>query len=294
VTAPRWEVGCHLEFDVTEPASMAVLVAAARRPPLEVTDWLSVSVDGDPTRVTPTVVDGADGQRTHLLELPTGAVTIDYDATVSRAAAGVGDPPAAPGTPGSTGGLVSLADQLQDLRPSRYCPSDRLGGWAHREFDPEGVVDTDDPAQQAHLAQAVTSWVFERTDYVLGSSDGSDSAVETLLSSQGVCRDFAHLVITICRALDLPARLVAVYAPGLSPMDFHAVAEVCIGGRWFVYDATALAPRPALVRIATGRDAADTAFVTVNRGQAELTTSAVRAVIDGDLPADDPTARVEL
>ena len=77
-------------------------------------------------------------------------------------------------------------------------------------------------------------------------------------------------------------------------MDFHAVAEVCIGDRWRVFDATALAPRPALVRIATGRDAADTAFVTVYRGKAELTGSNVRAVIDGDLPADPPGTRVAL
>ena len=180
------------------------------------------------------------------------------------------------------------------LRPSRYCPSDRLGGWAHREFDPAGDLDADDPADQARLAEAVTNWVFERTDYVLGSSDGTDSAVDTLLSSQGVCRDFAHLVVTICRALDLPARLVAVYAPGLSPMDFHAVAEVRIGERWLVHDATALAPRSSLVRVATGRDAADTAFVTVYRGQAELIASTVHAVIDGDLPPDPPGTPVEL
>ena len=77
-------------------------------------------------------------------------------------------------------------------------------------------------------------------------------------------------------------------------MDFHAVAEVCIGGRWLVFDATALAPRPALLRIATGRDAADTAFVTVYRGQAELTGSSVSAVTDGDLPADPPGTQVEL
>ena len=140
----------------------------------------------------------------------------------------------------------------------------------------------------------MTNWVFERTDYVLGSSDGTDDAVHTLLSSQGVCRDFAHLVLAICRALDLPARLAAVYAPGLSPMDFHAVAEVAVGGRWLVHDATALAPRPSLVRIATGRDAADTAFVTVFRGQAELTGSTVGAIIDGDLPPDDHDEPVEL
>ena len=129
---------------------------------------------------------------------------------------------------------------------------------------------------------------------MLGSSGGSDSAIDTLLTSQGVCRDFAHLVITICRALDLPARLASVYAPGLSPMDFHAVAEVYVDGDWYVYDATALAPRSALTRIATGRDAADTAFVTVYRGRAELTGASVVAVTDQLLPSDSPEVRVRL
>jgi transglutaminase-like putative cysteine protease len=288
LTASRWEVGCRLEFEVSEAAHVALLVAASRSPGAIVTDTLSVWVDGDAGRVAPTVVDQADGQRTHVLDLPVGSISVAYDAEVVRAGASdrASTPAARP--------LVPVEDQLRFLRPSRYCPSDRMGGWAHREFDPAADFDATDPDQQAGLAAAVTSWVFERTDYVLGSSDGSDSAVDTLLSSQGVCRDFAHLVITICRALDLPARLVAVYAPGLSPMDFHAVAEVCIGGEWLVFDATALAPRPALVRIATGRDAADTAFVTVYRGQAELTGSAVSAVVDGDLPADPPGTRVEL
>ena len=267
---------------MSEPAHVALLVAATRSVGVTVTDTFGAWVDGDPDRVEPTVVDRGDGQRTHLLDLPVGAVSVAYDAEVRRSA------PAASVAP------VSVDDQLRYLRPSRYCPSDRFGGWAHREFDPMAELDAHDADQQAALTAAVTSWVFERTDYVLGSSDGSDSAVDTLLSSQGVCRDFAHLVITICRALDLPARLAAVYAPGLSPMDFHAVAEVCIGGRWLVFDATALAPRPALLRIATGRDAADTAFVTVYRGQAELTSSTVNAVIEGDLPADDHDGRFEL
>jgi transglutaminase-like putative cysteine protease len=293
LTAARWEVGCRLEFDVTEPARMAVLVAAARAPGLQVTDTLSVWVDGQPDRVRPTILDDAAGERTHLLELPVGAVAMAYDAEVIREATSASDAPA-PLAP------VSVAEQLRFLRPSRYCPSDRLAGWARREFgvtDPESAVDASDPAQAARaqaLAQRIASWVFERTDYVLGSSDGTDSAIDTLLSSQGVCRDFAHLVITICRALDLPARLVAVYAPGLFPMDFHAVAEVCIAGQWLVHDATALAPRRALVRVATGRDAADTAFITVDRGQAELTASTVTAVIDGDLPADADTNGVIL
>jgi transglutaminase-like putative cysteine protease len=278
----RWEVGCQMDFEVTEPASVAVVVAVARRPALRIVDTFGVYADGAAASVDPTVVDGSDGRRTHLLRLPAGRFSLVYDAEVVRP-----EP-----TPISTA-PVSPAERLLFLRPSRYCPSDRLGGWARREFDPRGTHDPADPDAQAQLADSVTSWVFERTDYVLGSSGGSDDAIDTLLSSQGVCRDFAHLVVTICRALDLPARLAAVYAPGLSPMDFHAVAEIDVADHWSVYDATALAPRSMLVRVATGRDAADTAFVTVSEGQAELTATTVRAVSDGDLPPDT-SGRVNL
>jgi transglutaminase-like putative cysteine protease len=94
--------------------------------------------------------------------------------------------------------------------------------------------------------------------------------------------------------MGVPARLVSVYAPGLSPMDFHAVTEVHIGDRWEVVDATRLAPRSTLVRIATGRDAADTAFAMTLRGSAELLSTEITAVVDGDLPGDDHTSPVVL
>jgi transglutaminase-like putative cysteine protease len=96
-----------------------------------------------------------------------------------------------------------------------------------------------------------------------------------------------HLTIALCRALGTPARLVSVYAPGLSPMDFHAVVEARRGSGWEVLDPTRLAPRSSLVRIATGRDAADTAFVTTLGGETELTSIKVSTVVDGDLPTDD-------
>jgi transglutaminase-like putative cysteine protease len=129
--------------------------------------------------------------------------------------------------------------------------------------------------------------VFERLAYQPGSSDTLDTATDTLLAGSGSCRDFSHLTITLCRALGVPARFVAVYAPGLSPMDFHAVVEARRGTGWEVLDATRLAPRSSLTRIATGRDAADTAFATTLRGEAELVFSEVTTVIDGELPADD-------
>ncbi|MDQ2754836.1 MAG: transglutaminase family protein, partial [Actinomycetota bacterium] len=127
-----------------------------------------------------------------------------------------------------------------------------------------------------------------------GSSGPTDGAVDTLSAGRGVCRDYAHLAIGLLRAMEIPARLVAAYAPGPAPMDFHAVAEVCIDGAWYVVDATLLAPRESLVRIATGRDAADTSFLSSYRGAITLDGMTVTATVDGDLPRDDATALVQL
>lgn len=114
------------------------------------------------------------------------------------------------------------------------------------------------------------------------------------MTGRGSCRDFAHLGVALCRAIGVPARFAAVYTPGLAPMDFHAVFETLTGNRWLVHDPTGLAPRQSLVRIATGRDAADAAFAAVNSGIADLEDIEVSAVAEPDLPRDDPAAAVEL
>jgi transglutaminase-like putative cysteine protease len=136
--------------------------------------------------------------------------------------------------------------------------------------------------------------VSERIAYIAGSSRPTDGAVATLLAGQGVCRDFAHLVVALLRGCDVPARIASVYAPGLDPMDFHAVAEVLVGGRWVTVDATRLAPRPSLVRIATGRDAADIAFLTTTGDRVDMGWLDVLAITDGPLPSDDHTVLTEL
>ncbi len=120
-----------------------------------------------------------------------------------------------------------------------------------------------------------------------GSSGPDRRRADTLLSGAGVCRDYAHLVIALLRALGVPARLTAVYAPGCDPMDFHAVVEAFVLDAWYAVDATALAPRASMVRIATGRDAADTAFMSTVRGNAQLNYTEVGAVADDGLPGDD-------
>ncbi len=233
------------------------------------TDSLVVRVDGSHLRCQ--AVDLPDSGPAHRFTAPPGRVEIHYEATVD----GAGPPRRA-----------ASADEILFSRPSRYAESDRLAAVAAAEF--EGITDPH------ALLTAVSSWVGTRLTYVPGASRPTDGAVETLLAREGVCRDYAHLVVALLRARDVPARLVAVYAPGLAPMDFHAVAEAAIDGTWYVVDATALAPRSTLVRIATGRDAADTAFLSTYGGRVDLLESWVSATVDGDLPADDLMTPVTL
>ncbi|MET3963079.1 hypothetical protein ABIE44_003013 [Marmoricola sp. OAE513] len=254
-------VGAELQITAHSDCEVELQIAVATTPGLIVEETLSLVHESTP--VTAVAVNTAHHGRLHLLSLPAGVTRIHYSATVHGAA----EAPAS-----------SLADLSLYRRPSRYVESDIFGGFAHTEF--RGI-------QGAELLDAVSSWVGTRLDYVPGSSGPTDGAKDTLLKGAGVCRDYAHLVIALLRALRVPARLVAVYAPGCHPMDFHAVAEAHIDGTWHVVDATALAPRTSLIRLATGRDAADVAFLTFVSGYADLDRSVVTSVADNGLPGDD-------
>ena len=265
MSTPAAEVSCRVVVDITTPVDLAFRVAVARD---RVSERLEVTHAGVPATDVCELVDAA-GTRTHVLSRGPGRLELSYAARV-----GQGRDPA----PATTG------DLLEATRPSRYAESDRLVGVAATEFG-----DLRGPA----LALAVRDWVHRRLVYVTGSSRPTDGAVETLLTGAGVCRDYAHLVAALLRALDVPARVASVYAPGLSPMDFHAVAEAYIDGGWQVVDATARAPRSSLVRIATGQDASETAFLSQHGAAVDLRWMAVTAVVD-DLPGDDLTRLVQL
>jgi len=251
----RTDVACSLTVSSPVPAT-ALLQVALAAPDGE---QLTVLSDGRP--VTPEEI-AVPGARVHRLQLAAGETTIAYSAHADPA-----------GTPRE----VAPAEWAEFVRPSRYCPSDQLEGFAGTEFDRS--------MPRAELVAAVAGWVGRRLVYTSGSSRSVDTAVDTLLLGRGVCRDYAHLTVTLLRALEVPARLVAVYAPGLSPMDFHAVVEADVDGIWQTVDATQLAPTSSLVRICSGRDAADTAFLSLFGGQATLDAMTVTAVVDGDLPA---------
>ena len=265
------EVRCALQLTVTTPAEVVLQVAAAGPDTLVIGELLSASVDGE--LIPYEELEGAAGGRQHLLRAQPGQLVVVYDAKVSR-------------DPVGDAQVVTMRDRIDALRPSRYCPSDRLSGFAGSRFGREPSA--------LDKVRAICAYVNLHIRYVSGSSDGTTDAVDTLVSGAGVCRDFAHLVAALCRAVDVPARVTGVYAPGLSPMDLHAVVETDIDGHWQVWDATRLAPRPSLVRIATGRDAADTAFATVLSGNADLTSLQVTAVAGGRLPYDDQVSLVSL
>lgn len=146
-------------------------------------------------------------------------------------------------------------DIVPFLFPSRYCQSDMLGRLAYRNF---GALES-----AYERVVAITEWVYENVEYVSGSTNAQTSAYDTVTQGAGVCRDFAHLSIALCRAMNIPARYFTGYAYQLEPPDFHACFEAFIGGRWMLFDATRLAPLNGIVRIATGRDAADTSVATI-------------------------------
>ena len=255
------DVGCQLDVDITAPTTLEFQIAIAPHPSAEVYESLTFTLDGK--AVHPVEISGAHGNRIHKYWAPAGNMKVDYSATI------IGQTDPAP---------VTDYDLSMYLRPSRYAEADKFYGFAATEFGQY--------AESSTLLEHVAAWVGGRLNYVPGSSDPIDGAVDTLLAGAGVCRDFAHLVVAMLRAVNVPARLVAVYAPGLHPMDFHAVAEAFVDGQWRVVDATLLAPRQSLVRIATGRDASDTAFLANHQGAIVLNFMNVTAIVDGDLPFD--------
>lgn len=262
----RREVRSSLTFEVSDPTAFVLALSVAEGVPT-VVETLRLALDGD--AVTPRPLTDPYGTRLAIFETGPGILQIDYAATViGRAAPAVVDP----------------LDPIVYLRPSRYVQSDSLTPFAR---------DTFPGLDGAALVRAVGDWVHDHLDYRPDATSPTGGAIETLDSGAGVCRDYAHLTAALLRALDVPARLVSVYAPQLDPMDLHAVVEALIEGRWVVVDSTRLAPRAGLIRMSTGRDATDTAFETNTLSDVELLAMSVDAHADEEF-IDDPDELVEL
>ena len=163
-------------------------------------------------------------------------------------------------------------DVVGYLHPSRYCQSDLLGRLAEQSFR--------DLSPGFDRVTGICNWIWEHLSYVPGTTDAGSTAIDVLVGAAGVCRDYAHLGISMCRALGIPARYVSGYAVDLEPPDFHGFFEAFLDGEWYLFDATRMAPIDGLVRIATGRDAADVAFAAIV-GAAVLTEKTI-IVIDLD------------
>lgn len=208
------------------------------------------------------VVDPFDGGTRTWFQAE-GRLTVDYVAEVE-----VKRPrPSLAGL--SVGSRVDLpAEAAPCLFPSRYCESDRL-----QQF----VFDTFDQPTEGDKVEAMANWICDHMTYLPGASDVATTAVDTFLSRRGVCRDYAHLMIAFARAAGVPARAVSVYAPGLDPQDFHAVAEVWLDGAWRLIDAARMAPEEHFIRIATGRDATDISFMSIFGAPAVLVAQRVNA-----------------
>lgn len=259
---PHTLVDVEMSFRVTKPGLAAFVVALAGGAEQE-----EFAYPAPPRQVA-----FEHGTRVQVLDLSSGEHVVRY-----RAERALQQAEAEP---------VTTEDLIRYTRPSRYCPSDRMGGLAMSRFG-----DLPDAREQV---EAIVRHVGDHLSYVVGSGGPSDDAVDTYLSGAGVCRDYAHVCISLCRVIDIPARFVAVYAPGLSPMDFHAVFEAAIDGHWYVFDATGLAPRQSMSRIATGRDAADTAFLSTLGCELDFLGNTVLATVGPSLPEDDGSGLVAL
>ncbi|MGH6648420.1 transglutaminase-like domain-containing protein [Aquabacterium sp.] len=194
------------------------------------------------------------GNRFMRLKAGQGPLMVRYEATVDIAQvyslpSSLGEAPIA---------QLPMA-VLPYIYPSRYCQSDQMTALATREFG---------HLRQGYVrAQAIHDWVQSHTKFTSMSSNSSTSALDTLSQHVGVCRDFAHLMIALCRAVNLPARFATGIDygadPALGPTDFHAYVEVFVGGRWYIFDPSGTAIPMGFVRIGTGRDAVDVAFSTI-------------------------------
>ena len=252
----RFQVAAHLEYAIRFPSTLIFNIQAQRTAAQTI---LNERFSVEPAvRIEEFSLEGG-GNR--FVRLETGRkkhLVVDYAATVDCDSEIV---PAGKIDPMRVAEIDRRA--IPFLFPSRYCQSDRLSRLA---WDLFGKI-----THPFEKVIAITDWIYENVEYVRGTTDSETSAYDTVTQRTGICRDFAHLGIALCRALQIPSRYFSGYAYQLDPPDFHACFECYVGGRWLVFDATRLAPLNGLVRIGVGRDAADAA-VASTFGRVQCTT----------------------
>ena len=239
------QAGSEIDFDVDAPTPMVLML----RPRSGLGQWIAQEMYAlSPAVPVVEYVDGF-GNLCQRLVAPPGRFRI-HTTVGAEVADAIDVNPGAPFTP-----IAELPDGvLQFLLPSRFCQADQLGDLA-REVVGDALPGYDQ-------AEAIRQWIHANIEYRYGASDASTSARDTVAQKSGVCRDFAHLGMALCRSLNIPARMVVGYLYQLEPMDQHAWFEAFVGSRWYVFDATQAQPRGGRITIAYGRDAADVAFAT--------------------------------
>jgi transglutaminase-like putative cysteine protease len=243
----RISIDSTLSYQLDAACDFVFLIHAANGPGQTIA-WEELRVE--PPTPYRSYVDAHSGNRFLRLQAGAGPFTVIYRASVDRMREPID--PAAQELP-----VHELPDDvLRFLLPTRYCESDLLAAAAVQLFGalPRGYS----------RVQAVSDWVQGNIAYRIGSTNATTTARDVFAQRAGVCRDYAHLAVTFCRALNIPARLVSGYARFPEPPpDFHAVFEAFLGGRWVLFDPSGMASVDQVVRVATGRDAKDVAFATI-------------------------------
>lgn len=244
----RLSIEVDLDYQFAAPADVLLQIEAAALPDQRIVEERLTLWSDQPIHAVP----GQDGIGQRCWARGEGRLVAEYRATVdvTRATVDLGTLPATPVRllPGEAVGY---------LLPSRYCQSDRFEGFVRRQFG---------RAEGGTLASAIVHWVQGALEYRGDASTGETTALDTFAARAGVCRDYAHLVVALARAGEIPARCVSAYAPGVDPPDFHAVAELWLDGAWHLADATGMAGCGEIARVCVGRDATDIAFMTVFGG----------------------------
>lgn len=243
----KFKLGCQLNYNLTESSTFIFNIGVVKNNDQNV---IEENIQIEPSDDFEEYVSPFVENRYIRIIAPPGNLQISYYATVELSKFNH-NPDSIPEIPPAK---IPL-ETLYYLSPSRYCESDRLMRLAQHEFGnlKPGYA----------RVTAICNWIYENVTYLSGSTNSHTSAYDTATERAGVCRDFAHLGIAFCRALNIPARFVSAYAYGLEPPDFHACFEAYLGERWYLFDATRLAPLEGIIRIGTGRDAADVSFATI-------------------------------
>ncbi|CAN5315108.1 transglutaminase family protein [soil metagenome] len=262
----RLKAGCDMTLEATEPCPIVAML----RPASGLAQWLSSESYRFEPHVHPTEYVDAYGNLCQRFVVPQGTMRIRTEAIVETEDT-IAVEPNAPYTP-----IHMVPDAaLQYLLQSRYCPSDKMGDRAWQ------IVAGCAPGYQQ--VEAIRTWIHQNITYQYGVSTATTDALDTLAQGAGVCRDYSHIGIALCRSLQIPARMVVGYLYQLDPMDLHAWFEAFVGGRWYTFDATQAQPRGNRIVVAYGRDAADVAFISNYGG---LTTKSMKVWVDLD---DSPT-----